>query len=114
MLRNLQPSTPPHPPDARLQRFNTDPKVFCFILSTRSGGVGINLIGADTVIFYDSDWNPAMDQQVNTPLAWHTACLHGLAWAAQGVGLWGAIMHGSQHTGMALCHGLLNEEGSSA
>ncbi|GFY99811.1 SNF2 domain-containing protein [Actinidia rufa] len=27
------------------------------------GGVGINLVGADTVIFYDSDWNPAMDQQ---------------------------------------------------
>lgn len=37
-----------------------DPKYFAFILSTRSGGVGINLTGADTVIFYDSDWNPAM------------------------------------------------------
>ena len=36
-----------------------------FILSTRSGGFGINLTGADTVIFYDSDWNPAMDAQVN-------------------------------------------------
>lgn len=46
-----------------LFRFNTNPKVFCFVLSTRSGGVGINLTGADTVIFYDSDWNPAMDQQ---------------------------------------------------
>lgn len=46
-----------------MQRFNTDPKYFVFILSTRSGGVGINLTGADTVIFYDSDWNPAMDQQ---------------------------------------------------
>lgn len=46
-----------------MQRFNTDPKYFCFILSTRSGGVGINLTGADTVIFYDSDWNPAMDAQ---------------------------------------------------
>ena len=34
-----------------------------FILSTRSGGVGINLTGADTVIFYDSDWNPTMDAQ---------------------------------------------------
>jgi len=46
-----------------MQRFNTDPKIFCFILSTRSGGVGMNLIGADSVIFYDSDWNPAMDAQ---------------------------------------------------
>lgn len=46
-----------------MDRFNNDPKVFCFILSTRSGGLGINLTGADTVIFYDSDWNPSMDAQ---------------------------------------------------
>ena len=29
----------------------------------RSGGIGVNLTGADTVIFYDSDWNPTMDAQ---------------------------------------------------
>jgi len=46
-----------------MERFNTDTKIFIFILSTRSGGVGINLTGADTVIFYDNDWNPAIDQQ---------------------------------------------------
>jgi SNF2 family DNA or RNA helicase len=46
-----------------MERFNNDTKYFCFILSTRSGGVGINLTGADTVIFYDSDWNPTMDAQ---------------------------------------------------
>jgi len=46
-----------------MDRFNNDQKVFCFILSTRSGGLGINLTGADTVIFYDNDWNPAMDAQ---------------------------------------------------
>lgn len=34
-----------------------------FISSTRCGGIGINLTGADSVIFYDSDWNPAMDKQ---------------------------------------------------
>jgi SNF2 family DNA or RNA helicase len=47
-----------------MDRFNEDTRIFCFILSTRSGGVGINLTGADTVIFYDSDWNPTMDAQV--------------------------------------------------
>jgi len=46
-----------------MDRFNCDEKIFCFILSTRSGGLGINLTGADTVVFYDSDWNPAMDAQ---------------------------------------------------
>ncbi|KAG0668333.1 swr1 complex component [Maudiozyma exigua] len=45
------------------ERFNSDDKVTVFILSSRSGGLGINLTGADTVIFYDSDWNPAMDKQ---------------------------------------------------
>jgi helicase SWR1 len=45
------------------ERFNSDPKIPVFILSSRSGGLGINLTGADTVIFYDSDWNPCMDKQ---------------------------------------------------
>jgi helicase SWR1 len=45
------------------ERFNKDPKIMVFILSSRSGGLGINLTGADTVVFYDSDWNPAMDKQ---------------------------------------------------
>jgi E1A-binding protein p400 len=46
-----------------MERFNEDKRIFAFILSTRSGGVGINLTGADTVIFYDSDWNPTCDAQ---------------------------------------------------
>ncbi|KAK2740454.1 swr1 complex component [Myotisia sp. PD_48] len=45
------------------ERFNNDPRILAFILSSRSGGLGINLTGADTVIFYDLDWNPAMDKQ---------------------------------------------------
>ncbi|KAI8647815.1 SNF2 family N-terminal domain-containing protein [Parasitella parasitica] len=45
------------------EHFNNDRRITCFILSTRSGGLGINLTGADTVIFYDSDWNPSMDKQ---------------------------------------------------
>ena len=59
----LDGSTKADARQALMQRFNHDPKIFVFILSTRSGGVGVNLTGADTVIFYDSDWNPAMDKQ---------------------------------------------------
>ena len=44
-------------------QFNNDSRILVFILSSRSGGLGINLTGADTVIFYDLDWNPAMDKQ---------------------------------------------------
>ena len=47
-----------------IRSFNTDPDVFVFLLSTRAGGLGINLTAADTVIIYDSDWNPHQDMQV--------------------------------------------------
>lgn len=43
--------------------FQTRPEIFIFLLSTRAGGLGINLTTADTVIFYDSDWNPTIDSQ---------------------------------------------------
>ena len=43
--------------------FQTKPEIFIFLLSTRAGGLGINLTAADTVIFYDSDWNPTIDSQ---------------------------------------------------
>ncbi|KAI0598908.1 SNF2 family N-terminal domain-containing protein [Biscogniauxia sp. FL1348] len=43
--------------------FQTRPEIFVFLLSTRAGGLGINLTSADTVIFYDSDWNPTIDSQ---------------------------------------------------
>ncbi|WFC98691.1 DNA helicase [Malassezia yamatoensis] len=45
------------------ERFNRDPRISAFILSTRSGGLGINLVGADTVLFYDLDWNAAIESQ---------------------------------------------------
>ncbi|XP_060806009.1 chromatin-remodeling ATPase INO80 isoform X2 [Amyelois transitella] len=43
--------------------FQARADIFVFLLSTRAGGLGINLTAADTVIFYDSDWNPTVDQQ---------------------------------------------------
>ncbi|CAI2165658.1 6377_t:CDS:10 [Funneliformis geosporum] len=46
-----------------VEDWQTKPDIFIFLLSTRAGGLGINLTAADTVIFYDSDWNPTVDQQ---------------------------------------------------
>lgn len=46
-----------------VERFNTDTRIFCMILTTRAGGIGLNLTGADAVVFYDTDYNPAIDNQ---------------------------------------------------
>ena len=46
-----------------VDKFTNDPNVMVFLLSTRAGGLGINLTAADTCIIYDSDWNPQADLQ---------------------------------------------------
>ena len=46
-----------------IDEFNGDEALFCFLLTTRAGGVGINLVAADTCIIFDSDWNPQNDIQ---------------------------------------------------
>ncbi len=49
--------------DVQMKDFNTNPNLKIFLLSTRAGGLGINLVSADTVIIYDIDWNPQNDNQ---------------------------------------------------
>lgn len=46
-----------------IKRYNSEKNVFIFLLSTRAGGLGINLTAADTVVIFDSDWNPQADLQ---------------------------------------------------
>ncbi|CAK7213135.1 Putative ATPase [Sporothrix bragantina] len=48
---------------AQIDLFNRNPRYKLFLLSTRAGGQGINLASADTVILFDSDWNPQQDLQ---------------------------------------------------
>uniref|UniRef100_T1IM14 DNA excision repair protein ERCC-6 n=1 Tax=Strigamia maritima TaxID=126957 RepID=T1IM14_STRMM len=46
-----------------ITKFNSDPSIFIFLLTTRVGGLGVNLTGANRVIIFDPDWNPSTDLQ---------------------------------------------------
>ncbi|MES1910911.1 MAG: hypothetical protein MHM6MM_003431 [Cercozoa sp. M6MM] len=59
----LDGSTPVDDRRDMVATFQRDPQYFVFLLSTHAGGLGITLTAADTVIFYDSDWNPTYDAQ---------------------------------------------------
>lgn len=56
-------STPQVDRESEIAEFRSNSKIPVFLLSTRAAGLGINLVAADTVIFFDSDWNPQMDLQ---------------------------------------------------
>ncbi|CAL1271150.1 unnamed protein product [Larinioides sclopetarius] len=47
----------------QMKAFNEDESIFIFLISTKAGGLGLNLIAADTVVLYDTDWNPQNDLQ---------------------------------------------------
>eukprot|EP00042_Codosiga_hollandica_P056423 m.812556 g.812556 ORF g.812556 m.812556 type:complete len:1399 (+) comp59344_c0_seq2:163-4359(+) len=47
----------------RVDKFNRDRSIFCLLLTTQVGGVGLNLTGADRVVIFDPSWNPATDAQ---------------------------------------------------
>ncbi|CAI5455069.1 unnamed protein product [Caenorhabditis angaria] len=60
----LDGSTKPDERGQLLEKFNApDSEYFLFMLSTRAGGLGLNLQTADTVVIFDSDWNPHQDMQ---------------------------------------------------
>uniref|UniRef100_I3JT48 DNA excision repair protein ERCC-6 n=1 Tax=Oreochromis niloticus TaxID=8128 RepID=I3JT48_ORENI len=46
-----------------IARYNEDKSIFIFLLTTKVGGLGVNLTGANRVIIYDPDWNPSTDTQ---------------------------------------------------
>ncbi len=46
-----------------INRFNSSPEIFVFLLTTRVGGLGVNLTGASRVVIFDPDWNPSTDLQ---------------------------------------------------
>ncbi|XP_076339580.1 LOW QUALITY PROTEIN: DNA excision repair protein ERCC-6-like [Tachypleus tridentatus] len=56
-------STPIATRQPAINKFNSDPNIFVFLLTTHVGGLGVNLTGADRVIIYDPDWNPSTDTQ---------------------------------------------------
>jgi DNA excision repair protein ERCC-6 len=62
--RRMDGNTPIPLRQQLVDEFNNDPTIDVFLLTTRVGGLGVNLTGADRVIIFDPDWNPSVDTQV--------------------------------------------------
>ena len=61
--RRMDGTTPVSHRMRLIDEFNGDDDVFVFLLTTKVGGLGVNLTGADRVLLYDPDWNPSTDAQ---------------------------------------------------
>ena len=63
----LDGSTPPALRLGLVNKFNSDKGIFAFLISTRAGGLGLNLTSANKVVVFDPNWNPTHDIQVLSP-----------------------------------------------
>ncbi|KAJ2876762.1 DNA repair protein rhp26 [Coemansia aciculifera] len=63
VYRRMDGTTPVQHRSAMVDEYNADSNIFVFLLTTKVGGLGINLTGADRVILYSPDWNPSSDMQ---------------------------------------------------
>ncbi len=61
--RRMDGNTPIHTRQDMVDEFNKTADIHVFLLTTKVGGLGVNLTGADRVIIYDPDWNPSTDVQ---------------------------------------------------
>ncbi|CAG8464312.1 1322_t:CDS:2 [Ambispora gerdemannii] len=61
--RRLDGTTPISKRPFLVEEFNTNDSIYILLLTTKVGGVGLNLTGADRIIIYDPDWNPSNDDQ---------------------------------------------------
>ncbi len=61
--RRMDGTTPIERRQALVDEFNNDPEIDLFLLTTKVGGLGVNLTGANRVIIFDPDWNPSTDSQ---------------------------------------------------
>ncbi len=61
--RRMDGTTPIQARQGLVDEFNNNPDAHVFLLTTKVGGLGVNLTGADRVIIYDPDWNPSTDVQ---------------------------------------------------